>query len=100
MICKSFTKFASFLLVNNSFWGKLVSLSPIRFDNNLKTTSVSFFIADFNLLTCEFDSFTFKLFYCVIFILIKIKPLYDIVFAKLVPCENLKTVSFASSRMK
>ena len=37
---------------------------------NLKTTSVSFFIPDFNSLTCEFDSFTFKLLYCVI--------LYDI----------------------
>ena len=31
------------------------------FDDNLKTTSVSFFIADFNLLSCEFDKFTFKL---------------------------------------
>ena len=62
---------------------------------------VSFFIADFNLLRCEFDSFTFKLLYCVIFVLIKIKPLYDIALTKLmVPCENSKTVSFASSRMK
>ena len=33
---------------------------PIIFDDNLKTTSDSFFIADFNLLNCEFDSFTFK----------------------------------------
>ena len=53
--------FATCLLVNNSLWGKLVSLSPIIFDDNLKTTSVSFFIADLNLLSCEFDSFTFKL---------------------------------------
>ena len=45
---------------------KLVSLSPIMLDDNLKTTSVSFFIADFNLLSCEFDSLTFKLLYCVI----------------------------------
>ena len=44
-----------------------------------KTTSVSFFIADFNLLICEFDSFTFKLLYCYIqtivlshFVLLKI----------------------------
>ena len=36
-------------------------LSPIIFDNNLKTISVSFFIADLNLLSCEFDNFTFKL---------------------------------------
>ena len=38
-------------------------------------------IADFNLLSCEFDSFTFKLLYCVIFILIKIKLLNEIVFS-------------------
>ena len=36
------------------------------FDDSLKTTWVSFFIADFNLVSCEFDSFTFKLLYCVI----------------------------------
>ena len=41
------------------------------------------FIADFNLLSCEFDSFTFKVLYCVIFILIKIKALYDIALTKL-----------------
>ena len=35
----------------------------IIFDDNLKTTSVLFFIADFNLSICEFDSFTFKLLY-------------------------------------
>ena len=50
-----------------------ISLSPIILDDNLKTTLGSFFIADLNLLSCEFDSFTFKLLYCVIFILIKIK---------------------------
>ena len=79
------------LLVNSSLRGNLVSLSPIIFDDSLKTTSASIFIADFNLLSLGFDSFTFKLLYCVIFILITIKPLYDIVFTKL---------SFASSRMK
>ena len=35
----------------------------IVFDDSLKTTSVSFFIADFSLLSCEFDSFSFKLLY-------------------------------------
>ena len=59
------------LLVNNNLWRKLVSSSPMIFDDNLKTTSDSFYIADLNLLSCEFDSFTFKLLYCVIFILIK-----------------------------
>ena len=53
------------MLVNNNLWEKLVSSSelPIKFDDNLKTTLVLFFIADFNLLSYEFDSFTFKLLY-------------------------------------
>ena len=65
----------------------------------LKTTLVLFFIADFNLLSCEFDRFTFRLLCFVIFILINIKHLYDICIYKTVtaPCENSKTVSFASS---
>ena len=53
-------------LVNNNLWGESVSSSPSIFDNNLKTTPVSFFIEDFNLLSCENDSFTFKVLYCVI----------------------------------
>ena len=32
------------------------------FDDNLKTNSVSFFIADFNSLSCEIDSFTLNYF--------------------------------------
>ena len=63
---KALRRFATCLLVNNNIWGKSVSLSPIIFDDNLNTTSVSSFIADFNLLSFEFDSFTFKLLYCVI----------------------------------
>ena len=43
------------------------------FEDNLNTTSVSFFIADFNLLSCEFDSFTFTTVALYHFILIKIK---------------------------
>ena len=99
---KALRRFATCLLVNNNLRGKFVSFSPIIFDDNLKTTSVSFFGADFSLLSCEFDSFTFKLLCCVVFILIKIKHLYDICIYKTlrVPCENSKLVSFASSRMK
>ena len=59
-------RFETCLLVNNNLWGKLVSSSLIKFDNNLKTTSVSFFIADIDLLSCKFDSFVFKLLYFVI----------------------------------
>ena len=51
-------------LYNNSS-GQLVLSSelPIISDHNLKTTSVLFYIADISLLSCEFDSFTFKLLY-------------------------------------
>ena len=93
--------------VKNNWWGKLVSLSLITFDDNLKTTSVSFFIADLNLLSCESDSFTFKLLYCVIFIWIRIKLIkqnhiqWNCVHKTFtVPCENSKTVSFISSIIK
>ena len=63
---KALQRFGTCLLVINNFWGKLISSSPTILCVNLKTTSVSIFIADFNLSSCEFDSFTFKLFYCVI----------------------------------
>ena len=61
-----------------------------------------FFIADLNLSSREFGSFTFKLLYCVTFISIKIKFLHDICIYETftVPCGNSKAVSFASSRMK
>ena len=51
------------VLFNNNSCGKLLSSSelPITFEDYLKNTSVLFFIADFNLLSCEFDIFTFKL---------------------------------------
>ena len=59
-------RFETCVLVNNNWWAKLPSLSPIIFDDNLNATSVLFFIADLNLLNCELDNFTFKLLYCVI----------------------------------
>ena len=65
---KDLRRFATCLLVSYNLSGKLVSLSPIMFGDNLRTTLVSFFIADFNILSCEFDSFTFNLLYCVTFI--------------------------------
>ena len=68
----------------------------------LKLIHFQTFIADLNLLNCEFNRFTFKLLYCVIFILIKIKLTQQNQIYKTftVPCENSKTVSFASSTMK
>ena len=56
------------LSVNNNSCEKLLSSleSPFMFGDNLNTTSVSFFIADFNLCNWEFDNFVFNLLYCVI----------------------------------
>ena len=58
--------FETCALVSNNWWGKSTSLSPIIFDDNINTTPASFFIADLNLLSCEFDNFKFKLLYYVI----------------------------------
>ena len=65
LLAKALRRFETCLLVNNNSCGKLVpSLElAIIFDDSLRTTSVSFFIADLNLSSCEFDSFTFRLFY-------------------------------------
>ena len=51
------------LSVSNNLIEKLVSsfALPIIFDNNLKVTPVSFFVADFNLSSGQYDNFTFTL---------------------------------------
>ena len=56
---KDLRRFETSLLVNNNSWGKFVPLSPIILDNNLKTTSVSFFIADLNLIALHLN-------YCIV----------------------------------
>ena len=66
LFAKYLRRFKTSLSVNNILWGKLVSLSPIMFHDNLNATFDSFVTAGFNLLSYEFDSFTFKLLYCVI----------------------------------
>ena len=63
---KAWQRFETCLLINNNLWGKSFSSSPVIFDDILKTISVLFSIADFNLSSCDFDSFTFKLLYCAI----------------------------------
>ena len=65
---KALRRIAACLLVNNNLCGKLVSSSklPIIFDDSLKITFVLFLIVDLNLLQCEIDSFTFKLFFWII----------------------------------
>ena len=57
----------TWVLVNNNLCRKLfLSLeSPAIFDEWFKVIFVSFFIADFNLLSCELDNFTFNVFYWV-----------------------------------
>ena len=64
---KALRRFPACLLVNNNLCGNFISSSEltILFDDTLKTNSVLLFIADFNLLSCEFDRFTFKLSYWV-----------------------------------
>ena len=68
LFAKALQRFVTYLLGNNNLCAKLVSSSelPIIFDVNLETTSASFFMADFNLLSGKFDSYTFKLLYWVI----------------------------------
>ena len=50
------------MLVNNNLYGKLASSFefPVRLDEKFQVTSGPFFVADFNLLSCEGDSFTFN----------------------------------------
>ena len=58
------------LLVDNNLGIKLVSSwkSPSTFDEIFKiTTSVPFFISDFDLFNCQLNNFTFKVFYWVSF---------------------------------
>ena len=68
LLAKAFGRFATYVLVDNNLCGKLFSSSglTIIFNDNHKTTAVLFFIADFNLLTCEFAGLAFKMLYWVI----------------------------------
>ena len=52
LLVKALRRLETCLSVDNNSWGKLVSLLPIMFDDHLNTTSDSFLIGDFNLLSC------------------------------------------------
>ena len=54
--------FKTWVLVNNSLCEKLVSSLELsmKFYERFKVILVTFFIADFNFLSCELDNFTFK----------------------------------------
>ena len=58
------------VLVNNNSWRQLfLSLESFRiFDERFRVTPVPFFIADFNLLSCELGNYTFNVLYGAIFI--------------------------------
>ena len=65
---KTLQIFETCVSVNNNFCGKLISLLefPIKFDERFKVASVPFFIPNFSFLSCELDSFTFKVWYWVV----------------------------------
>ena len=67
---KVLRSFKTSVLLNNNLWGKLFSSleSPTIFDERFNVTFVPFFIADFNLKSCELEN-SFNVLYWVIFIL-------------------------------
>ena len=60
LFTKALWRFATCWLVNYSLWGKSHH-QYFEIDDCLKVTWISFLIANFNLLSCEFGSFKFKL---------------------------------------
>ena len=63
-LAKDLQRLATCQTVNNYLWGKLVSLSPITFDDNLNTTSVSFLLQ--NLIYQVVNSIALHLNYCIV----------------------------------
>ena len=65
LFAESVRIFETCLSVDNNLSEKLVSSLkfPIQFDKRFKVTSVTFSMADFNLLSFELDSFTFSVLY-------------------------------------
>ena len=61
-----FWKILCWLPANNNLWEKLVSSSPKIFDDSHKVTSVVYFVADFNLFSCEFHNDTFTVLHWII----------------------------------
>ena len=62
LFAKALRNLEIYVLVINNLSGKLFSLleSPTTFDESFKVTSEPFLIPDFNLLSCELWSLTFK----------------------------------------
>ena len=68
MPAKALQSYETCLLVSNSLCGKLVlSLeSQIIFDKSFRVTSVAYFNAESNLLSCELANCSLSLLYCAI----------------------------------
>ena len=66
---KSLHIFETCVSVNNNLCRKQVSSLefPVKSGERFKVTAVPFFLADFNLLSYEWDNFTIKVLYWVIF---------------------------------
>ena len=94
--------------VNDNSCGKLIlsSETPIIFDDNLKTTSVSFSFADLNLLSDNLIALHLNC--CIVSLNTDKNQIVQRSCTELnciyktftVPCENSKTVAFASSIIK
>ena len=67
LFAKALSNFETCVSVSNSLYGKLVSLLEwlTIFVERCRVTSLPFFVADFNLLSCELDNFTLTLLYWV-----------------------------------
>ena len=57
LFIKALQSLEACLSVNNNLHGKDLSKSQITFEVRFKVTSVTFFIPNFNLLSCELDKF-------------------------------------------
>ena len=72
LFAKALWRVDTYALANNNLWEKLFSSleSPTIFEERFQVPLLPFFIADFNLLSCELDNFIFNVLYWVIFELI------------------------------
>ena len=63
LFAKALQSLENCVLIDNNLYGKLVSSLewPIIFDETFEVNSVTFFILDFNLLSCEFKLKLLKL---------------------------------------
>ena len=89
--------FEIYLSVSKDLCGKLVTLlTSSIFYHNLRVTSVLFFVTNFNLSSCEFDSFMFILWsQAILYLSIKINKLLSNNLTD--PCEKSKIIYFICS---